>query len=114
MAIQLFGSDKCFETKKAERYFKERQIKYQYVDILKYGLSKGELQSVVEAVGLQNLINQGVREYEKLNLHIIRPTAMRMEILMNNPRLYRTPVVRSGRQATVGYKPEIWEQWLDR
>jgi len=51
MNIQIFGKTKCFDTKKAERYFKERGIKYQLVDIVKYGISKGEYQSVKSAVG---------------------------------------------------------------
>lgn len=46
MNIQIFGTDKCFDTQKAERYFKERKIKLQYVDLHKYGLSKGEFESV--------------------------------------------------------------------
>ena len=58
MNIQIFGKSKCFDTKKAERYFKERRIKYQFVDIMKFGMSRGELNSVKNAVGLDNMINQ--------------------------------------------------------
>lgn len=113
MNIQLFGAAKCFDTQKAQRFFKERKVKYQYVDILKYGLSKGELQSVIATLGLNILINQNAKEYERLNLHIIRPQNMRQEILMNNPKLYKTPIVRNGRFATVGYHPEVWQQWQE-
>lgn len=111
MNVQIFGAVKCFDTKKAERYFKERKIEYQYIDLLKYGLSKGEFESVKAAVGMIDLINTKAKDYEKFNLHHIRGTSIREEIAMNNPQLLNTPIVRNGKQATVGYKPEIWKDW---
>ena len=111
MNIQIYGSSKCFDTKKAERYFKERNIKYQYIDLFKYGLSKGEFESVVASVGLNNLINSNTKEYQKLNLQHIRGSSVREEIVFKNPKLFNTPIIRNGKQATVGYKPEIWEDW---
>lgn len=57
MNIQIFGKSKCFDTKKAERYFKERRIKVQQVDVMKFGMSRGELNSVKSAVGLEQLVN---------------------------------------------------------
>lgn len=111
MNIQIFGTKKCFDTQKAERYFKERKIKYQYIDLLKYGMSKGELESVKNAVGLSNLIDSEAKEYKTLNLPYITSSSMREELLMNHPKLYKTPIVRNGRQATVGYKPEVWKDW---
>ncbi|MDF2881458.1 MAG: ArsC family transcriptional regulator [Clostridiaceae bacterium] len=111
MNIQIFGTKKCFNTKKAERYFKERKIKYQFIDLNEKALSKGELQSVRSGVGLSNLINSEAKEYTLLNLEHIRDAGIREEILLNNPKLYRTPIVRNGKQATVGYEPEIWKQW---
>lgn len=111
MNIQIFGIKKCFDTKKAERYFKERRIKFQFIDLNEKGLSKGELQSVKAALGLNNLINTASKDYRKLNLDKITGAAMREEILLNNPSLYHTPIVRNGRQATVGYAPETWETW---
>lgn len=111
MNIQIFGTKKCFDTKKTERYFKERNIKYQYIDILKYGLSKGELNSVKASVGLSNLINTNANDYEKLNLGNIRVSSVREEILFKNPKLYKTPIVRNGKQATVGYQPDVWKSW---
>ena len=113
MNIQIYGTKKCSDTRKAERYFKERSLKYQYIDILKYGLSKGELANVRAAVGLERLINAYVKEYTVLNLDKIRATSLREEILQNNPKLYRTPIVRNGRLATVGYEPEVWGAWSD-
>ncbi len=111
MNIQIFGVKKCFDTQKAERYFKERNIKYQFIDLNQKGLSKGELKSVKASVGLNNLINQQVKDYNKLNLNRIGSATMREEILLNNPKLYKTPIVRSGKLATVGYQPEVWKEW---
>lgn len=111
MNVQIFGVKKCFDTKKAERYFKERKIKYQFIDLDQKGLSKRELESVKEVLGLNNLINSKAKEYKTLNLENIRSSTIREEILLNNPKLYNTPIVRNGKQATIGYKPEIWEVW---
>lgn len=111
MNIQIFGVRNCFDTKKAERYFKERGIKYQLIDLTEKGLSKGELQSVKASVGLASLINAGCKDYRRLNLDRITGVTMREEILLNNPVLYKTPIVRNGQKATVGYEPAIWGIW---
>ncbi len=109
MNIQIFGKSKCFETKKAERYFKERGIKFQLVDILAKGLSKGELDSVCRAVGgLEKLIDENSRDY--CNIKYLLGEA-KADKLAECPKLYRTPIVRNGKQATVGYCPEIWKKW---
>ena len=109
MNIQIFGKNKCFDTKKAERYFKERKIKFQYIDLRKYGMSRGELQSVASAVGLCDLIDESVpgSEIYKYLSH----DADRLEKLFEEPSFIRTPVVRNGRKATVGYAPEVWSGW---
>ena len=109
MNIQIFGKSKCFDTKKAERYFKERRIKFQAVDLVKFGMSRGELQSVKNAVGLENLV-----DWDNPDASILRYLAGegdKLEKLLDNPRLIRTPVVRNGRQATVGYCPDVWKDW---
>lgn len=111
MNIQIFGTKKCFDTKKAERYFKERKIKYQCIDLNEKGLSKGELSSVKAAVGLNNLIDSSTKEYKTLNINNIRTESVKEEILLNNPKLYKTPIVRNGKLATVGYEPDIWKVW---
>jgi arsenate reductase (glutaredoxin) len=111
MNIQIFGIRKCFDTKKAERYFKERKINYQFVDLTMTGLSKGELQSVKAALGLINLINPEAKNYKKLNMDRIINSSVREEALLNNPSLYKTPIVRNGKKATVGYEPDIWNVW---
>jgi len=113
MNIQIFGIKKCFNTKKAERYFKERKINYQFIDLTIKGLSKGELQSVKAAVGLKNLINPNSKDYKRLNMDHIMSESGREEILLNNPSLFNTPVVRNGKRATVGYEPAVWESWQD-
>ncbi len=109
MNIQIFGVKKCQDTRKAERYFKERGIGYQFVDLTIRGLSKGELSKVKAAVGLENLIDINGKEYERLNLKYIIHN--REEMLLKNPLLLKTPLVRHGSQATVGYCPEIWRDW---
>ena len=111
MNIQIFGISKCFDTKKAERYFKERRIKYQLIDLNLKGLSKGELRAVIGAVGLNELIDKNSKEYERLNMGHIFTHNVREEILFNNPKLCKTPIVRDGKKATVGYVPEVWSTW---
>lgn len=100
-----------FWYKKAERYFKERNIKYQYIDLFRFGLSKGEFESVKNSVGLNSMINSKSKDYEKLNLQHIRGNDIREEIIFKNPKLFNTPIVRNGSKATVGYKPEVWQDW---
>lgn len=111
MNIQIFGMKKCFDSKKAERYFKERKIKYQFIDLGEKAISKGELQSIKRSVQLKDLINVTSKEYEKSNLKNIRTEEVKEEILLKNPKLYNTPIVRNGKEATIGYKPEIWKEW---
>lgn len=109
MNIQIFGKAKCFDTKKAERWFKERRIKYQYVDILRFGMSRGELNSVKNAVGLEALIDEKDQDYPLLQY--LASNEAKLDKLYEDPYLIKTPVVRNGRQATVGYCPEIWKTW---
>lgn len=109
MSIQIFGTKKCQDTRKAERYFKERGIPFQYVDLNVRGLSKGELAKVKAAVGLENLIDKEGKEYEKRNLKYLVHDVE--EVLLAQPLLLKTPLVRCGGKATVGYRPEVWETW---
>ena len=112
MNIQIFGKSKCFDTKKAERYFKERGIKYQLVDIIKYSLSKGEYQSVKSAVGgLEVLIDEKSKEYEACHVKYLASKDDIEAALQENPGMFVTPIVRNGKKATVGYKPETWAGW---
>ncbi len=109
MNIQIFGKTKCFDTKKAERYFKERRIKYQFVDLGKYGMSRRELESVKNAVGLDNLIDE--RDPDAPLVQYLAGNDAKLEKLFDCPWLIKTPVVRNGKQATVGYCPDVWKTW---
>ena len=109
MNIRIFGKSKCFDTKKAERWFKERRIKYQYIDIVKYGISRGELTSVKNAVGLDNLADPKDQDYPLFQY--LAGNDAKLEKLFEVPEMLRTPIVRNGKKATVGYCPEIWKDW---
>ena len=104
MNIQIFGKSKCFDTKKAQRYFKERRIKFQFVDIVKYGMSRGELTSVKNAVGIDAMSDAPEIGY-------LAYDADKLEKLFEYPELLKTPLVRNGKQATVGYCPDVWKNW---
>lgn len=112
MNIQIFGKIKCFETKKAERYFKERNIKYQFIDLVKFGMSNGEYNNIRRAVGsLDELIDENSKEYEKCFVKYLASDEAKEEKLLENQGMFRTPIVRNGKNVTVGYKPEIWKTW---
>ncbi len=112
MNIQIFGKGKCFDSKKAERYFKERRISYQYVDLLRYGLSGKEFDSVLRAVGgIDKLIDWNGKSSEITLMRYMDDVVAKEDKVFDNPILMRTPIVRNGKQATVGYCPEIWETW---
>ena len=109
MNIQIFGSSKSFDSKKAERWFKERRVRFQSVDVVKYGMSRGELSSVKNAVGLEALADPKHPDYP-LFQHLAYDQD-KIEKLLEDPTLLRTPIVRNGKQATVGYQPDIWKGW---
>lgn len=110
--IQIFGKSKCFDTKKAERYFKERRIPYQQIDLVKYGMSGGEFDSVLRAVGgIDNLVDWNGKSPDLDLLKYLADQTAKEDKVYENQKLIRTPVVRNGKQATVGYCPEIWENW---
>ena len=112
MNIQIFGKSKCFETKKAERYFKERRIKVQNIDLLKYGMSGGEFDSVLRAVGgIDNLIDWDSKHPDVTLMKYMDDKRAKEDKVFENPALMKTPVVRNGKQATVGYAPDIWAKW---
>lgn len=109
--IQIFGKSKCFDTKKAERFFKERHIRFQSVDLPAKGMSKRELESVIRAVGgIEQLVNQKDPDYP-LFQHLL-PDAQ-FEMLLETPEMLRTPIVRNGQKATVGEASAIWKKWIE-
>jgi arsenate reductase (glutaredoxin) len=109
MNLQIFGTLKCQDTRKTQRYFKERRIPFQFIDLTQKGLSKGELNSIRSAVGIDNLINQDSKAYMHKNLKYL--TYDIEEEILKDPLLLKTPVVRNGREATVGYQPDVWKMW---
>ena len=112
MNIQIFGTSKCFDTKKAERYFKERRIPFQRIDLSRFGMSGGEFDSVVRALGgIDNLINWDSKSEETTFLRYTDDLRTKEDRVFENPKLMKTPVVRNGRQATAGYCPEVWAEW---
>ena len=112
MNIQIFGKSKCFDTKKAERWFKERRIKYQSIDLVKYGMSGKEFDSVLRAVGgIDNLIDWENKSQEITNMRYMDDKIAKEDKVFDDPGLMKTPVVRNGKAATVGFCPEIWQTW---
>ena len=112
MNIQIFGTKKSADTRKAERFFKERGIRFQYVDLNEKGLSKGELSSVMQAVGgLDMLIDEKAKDQATLTLIRYLAEEDRFTKLLENQQILKQPVVRNGKQATVGYCPEVWKKW---
>ncbi len=112
MNIQIFGTKKCFDTKKAQRYFKERGIKFQLIDLKEKGLSKGEYTSVKQAVGgLDAMLNPDCKDKDALALVRYIADEDKDEKVLENPQVLRTPIVRNGKKATVGYQPDVWKEW---
>ena len=112
MNIQIFGTKKCNDTKKAERFFKERGIKYQFVDMKDKGMSKGEFSSVAQANGgIDEMINPDCKDKDLLALVQYMSGDDKLEKILENQSLIKTPVVRNGKQSTIGYQPEVWKKW---
>ena len=112
MNIQIFGKGKCFDTKKAERFFKERRIKFQSIDVIRYGMSPKEFDSVLRAVGgIDQLIDWDGKSEQITMMKYMDDSRAKEDKVFDDPSLMRTPVVRNGKAATVGYCPEVWAQW---
>ena len=111
MTIQIFGKSKCFDTKKAERFFKERGVRFQSVDLPRYGMSRGELTKVKNALGLEAMLNPKAKDYPLVKY--LAGEDAKLEKLLEDPDLLRAPIVRSGKRATVGCAPEVWKKWLE-
>ena len=112
MNIQIFGTKKSFDTKKAQRYFKERRIRFQFIDLREKEMSKGELQSVMRAVGgLDALIDPKAKDQDTVALITYLAESQKFDKLLENQQVLREPIVRNGKQATVGYEPDAWKTW---
>lgn len=112
MNIQIFGTKKCNDTKKAQRYFKERGIKFQFIDMAEKEISKGEFRSVCQVVGgIEAMLNDECKDKDALALVRYISDSQKEEKLLENQQVIKTPIVRNGKQATVGYAPETWKTW---
>ncbi len=112
MNVQIFGTTKCFDTKKAQRYFKERKISVQFIDMKEKGLSKGEFLKVKQAVGgFEKLLDEKCKDKDALALVKYISEDQRDMIILENQQVLKTPIVRNGSKATIGYCPEIWKSW---
>ena len=111
MNIQIYGTSKCFDTKKAERYFKERRIPFQRIDLAKFGLSPREFDTVRRAVGLDAMINKSSKDYEASFIAHLAYEQDIIDKLFEMPSLYKSPIVRNGKQVTIGYCPDVWAKW---
>ena len=112
MNIQIFGTKKCNDTKKAQRYFKERGIKFQFIDMLEKGMSKGEFNSVASVNGgRENMVNWEGKDKDTLAIIQYIASEDKLEKILENPQVIKTPVVRNGKQSTLGYKPDVWKTW---
>lgn len=111
--IQVFGTKKCKESQKAERWFKERGMKIQLIDLTQKAMSPGELRSVAAKVGgVEAMIDREGKRYVDKGLKYSAPTGARIEaLLLEDPLLLKTPIVRRGTDATVGFAPKVWETW---
>ena len=112
MNIQIFGTKKSFDTKKAQRYFKERRIKVQFIDLKEKEMSKGELQSVMRAVGgIDAVIDPDAKDQDAVALITYLAESQKFDKLLENQQILREPIVRNGQKATVGYCPDVWKTW---
>lgn len=112
MNIQIFGTKKCSDTRKAERFFKERGIKYQFIDMKEKGLSKGELTSVAAVNGgISGMVDPDAKDKDALALFKYIAEEDKLSKLLENQQIIKTPVVRNGKQSTLGYQPEVWKKW---
>ena len=110
--IQIYISRKNFDVQKAQRFFKERRIPFQEMDLKKHRLGQREVETMARAVGLQNLID---REDSRVRSHpacYYNKDSDLLEAVLENPWLLRSPIVRDGSRVTVGYAPEVWESWV--
>ena len=111
MNIQIFGTKKCSDTRKAERFFKERRVQFHFRDLNEKGISKGELENIKRVFDIEELIDIEGKQYQKRNLKYI--THDIEQELLEDALLFKTPIVRNGKEVTLGYEPDIWKNWIE-
>jgi arsenate reductase (glutaredoxin) len=112
MNIQILGTKKDNDTRKAERFFKERGIKYQFRELSEKGISKGELENIARVIKPEDLIDKEGKQYKKRNMSFMKFNIE--DELLNDPLLLKMPLVRNGNFCTAGYEPDIWKEWIDK
>src|ERR1035437_4937449 len=110
MNIQIIGTKNCSDTRKAERFFKERNIPFHFRDLNEKGLSKGELDNIALGFSPDELIDRDGKQFKKRNMQYMKFDVM--EELLNDSMLLKTPIVRNGKNITIGYKTDTWIKWI--
>ena len=108
--VQIFGTKKCKNTQKAERFFKERRIAIHFVDLKQKGFAKRELERVQSKAGKENMLNPNSKEYDKLGLKYVQHDPIK--VLLEHPLAANTPFCRMGNQASAGLAIDEWKGWV--
>lgn len=112
MEVQIFGAKSCNETKKAQRFFKERRVRTHFVDLKERAASAGELRRFAEKFGAAALLDRAGKRFRERGLHVAElPDARILPLLEDDPLLLVTPLVRSGKQLAVGWDEAMWRAW---
>jgi arsenate reductase-like glutaredoxin family protein len=112
--VQIFGFTDCQETRKAQRFFKEHGVTVHFVDMRERPAARGELGRFAQRFGAAALIDRASPRAKALGLHVAGDSPERLvEKALTEPRLLRTPLVRSGHHVAIGYQPETWQAWVD-
>ncbi|HET6701328.1 MAG TPA: arsenate reductase family protein [Gemmatimonadaceae bacterium] len=114
-SVQIFGTRKSSDTRKAQRFFSERRIKVHFVDLTERAASLGELRRFAQKFGVRALIDAGGRRYQELGLHAVAYSDERwLDLLVEEPMLLQMPLVRHGNQLTIGLAEAEWRAWTAR
>ena len=111
MNIQIYCGKKNFDAQKAERYFKERRIPFQALDIKKHKLGEREIRMMISAIGIEKLIDRDDKKVKEHPACYYDREELLIPAIQENPWLIRVPIVRNGNKMTIGYQPDIWAQW---
>ncbi len=110
MNIIIYGTKKCNDTKKALRFFKERNIPFHFRDLAEKSLAKGELNNITNKIPIEDLIDKEGKQYKKRGLEYM--TYNIEEELLEDSLLIKTPVVRNGNLFAMGNDPKTWNEWI--
>jgi len=109
--IQIIGTKKCQDTRKADRFFRERGIQAYFVDLNERPLSEGELQNICRKLDPDDLLDRDSKAFAKAGLAYMVYDPI--QEALKNPILLKTPIVRFGKEVAIGLQPAIWKSWLD-